>query len=125
MTKIKNEAELYRKLAAKAEDKYNSDIGLTFDPNLYQKIVHSDSRYAPQPHMKTVEQYISQCKMLESIGLDKSTRAHVDAPSGTWYTHRSPLGCFMCEDQQFITTLISVLEYLGKRYPHLLLRPTS
>ncbi len=119
---VKNEKDFYKKLIQHSQDKYSSE-NMQFDPNLYKKIVRSDSRFAPDTHMKKLSQYIDKIKTLQSFQLEKSTRAHIDAPSGTWYTHRSPLGCFMCEDQQFISVLISILEYLSHTYPKLPLDP--
>ncbi len=110
-------AKEMKKISAKIQDQYNSS-DVKYDPNLYQTVVHSSSRYAPQVHMRTLEQYITQIKVLQEFQTEKSTKAHIK-----WYTHRSPLGCFMCEDMQFISTLIQVLEYISKTYPNLPIRP--
>lgn len=120
---IKDTSEYFRKLAGKIEDKYNSlDYIQTPEPNNYMKIVRSNGRYAPQAHMTTLEQYITQAKMLQQFGLETSTRTHIDG-ARQWHTHVDPRGCFMCDDQQFIKTLISVLEYISQTHPNLPLRP--
>ncbi len=123
MTEIKDTAEFYKKLAQKQEDKHNSLENIpNIDPNDYLRIVRSNSRYAPQHHMKTLEQYISQAKMMQKFGYETSQRTHIDGVK-QWYTHRDPRGCFMCDDQQFISVLVSLLEYIATIHPNLPLSP--
>ncbi len=123
MTKIKNEAEFYKKLSAKQLDKYSSEEYLKqIDPNDYQRVVRTHGLYSPMAHIKELEQYISQIKLLQKVGQETSSRTHIDGPK-EWYTHRDPRGCFMCKDQEFISVLVSVLEYISVIYPHLTLRP--
>ncbi len=117
--KMKDYSKLYKDMAAKSIDKYNSPENTDYDPNLYKRIIHSNNQYAPSGG-ETPETYLIRLKVLQELSSSKNTRTHVETARGRpWYTYQSPLGCFMCEDQQFISVTISIIEYLFKKYPKL------
>jgi len=105
--------ELQRK---NLKDQYN-----TLDEN--QDLGNTDS-YIPTPSLayspskdETLESYFKKLKIYRKINYEKNTKAHINTPKGAWYTHRSPLGCFMCEDQQMINIMLEVIRILSLRYP--------
>jgi len=98
------------------KDQYN-----TLDEN--QDLGNTKS-YIPTPSLayspikdETLESYYAKLKIYRKINYEKNTKAHITPPKGAWYTHRSPLGCFMCEDQQMINVLLEVIRILSQRYP--------
>ncbi len=98
------------------KDQYN-----TLDEN--QDLGNTPS-YKPTPSLpyspslnETLENYYEKLKIYRKINYGKNTMAHITPPKGAWYTHRSPLGCFMCEDQQMINVMLEVIHILSKRYP--------
>ncbi len=96
-----------------AYDRYNT-VEEQKDINQYKRIVNAKIPIAPKSG-ETLEQFIQKIKIHQDIQSEKNWRTHVDNATKTWYTHsKSPLGCFMCEDTQFIGVLVQVLEYIAK-----------
>jgi len=98
------------------KDQYN-----TLDEN--QDLGHTEN-YIPTPSLaysptkeENLESYFKKLKIYRKINYEKNTKAHINTPKGAWYTHRSPLGCFMCEDQQMINIMLEVIRILSQRYP--------
>jgi len=108
-----------RKLSLQREglkDQYN-----TLDEN---KDLGNTSSYVPTPSLayspingELLASYYQKLKIYRKINYEKNTKAHITPPKGAWYTHRSPLGCFMCEDQQMINVLLEIIRILSLRYP--------
>ncbi len=105
--------ELQRK---NLKDQYN-----TLDVN--QDLGNTES-YIPTPSLvyspilgEKLSAYFDKLKIYRKINYEKNTKAHITPPKGAWYTHRSPLGCFMCEDQQMINVMLEIIGILAKRYP--------
>jgi len=98
------------------KDQYN-----TLDEN---QDLGNTKTYIPTPSLayapvigETLQTWFAKLKIYRKINYEKNTKAHITPPKGAWYTHRSPLGCFMCEDQQFINVMLEILQILSKRYP--------
>ncbi len=98
------------------KDQYN-----TLDEN--QDLGNTKS-YVPTPSLayapiknETLESFFEKLKIYRKINYEKNTKAHITPPKGAWYTHRSPLGCFMCEDQQMINVMLEIIQILSQRYP--------
>ncbi len=96
-------------------DRYNTEEE-SLDPHDFKRIVNADIKLAPQTGEK-LKHYIEKLKIYQEISHKKNWDTHVDNPYKTWRTHKIPLGCFMCEDQQFIRVILQVLEVLSSRYP--------
>ncbi len=92
-------------------DRYNTEEE-PLDKHNYKKIVNSDIRLAPE-RSETLKHYIEKIKIFQEISKTKNWDTHVDNSYKTWHTHRLPMGCFMCEDQQFIAVLVQVLECIS------------
>jgi hypothetical protein len=108
------DGKLWKKIARDRYSSLEEDFG--FDPNMFQKIIHLGGQFAPKPGQK-VSEYAAKIKLHVEFQTKKNYRVHIEGPKGPWYTHRSPLGCFMCEDLELYTVLNSVLDYLSKKYP--------
>ncbi len=82
----------------------------------YKRIVNAKIKLAPVS-AESLKDYIKRIKIYQDISKEKNWDTHVDNPYKTWRTHKLPLGCFMCEDQQFIGVLIQVLQVLSDTHP--------
>jgi len=98
------------------KDQYN-----TLDENAD---LGNTKNYIPTPSLvyapvlgDTLETWVPKLKIYRKINYEKNTKSHITPPKGAWYTHRSPLGCFMCEDQQMINVMLEILGILSKRHP--------
>ncbi len=89
-------------------DRYSTEEP-ALDIHNYKQIVNADLKLAPS-RGDTLKHYIEKIKIFQEISKTKNWETHVDNQYKTWHTHKLPLGCFMCEDQQFISVLIQVLE---------------
>ncbi len=96
-------------------DRYNTTDNQT-QKHFYRKIVNAKIKIAPTSGEK-IKDYIQRLKIYQTISHDKNWETHVDNGKRTWHTHQLPLGCFMCEDQQFISVVIQVLEILADADP--------
>ncbi len=95
-------------------DNYN-----TLDPainlNDAERVLNSNLRYAPQKH-HTWETYAMELKTHVHYANEKNRKAHIEGKR-PWYTHRSPLGCFMCEDIAIMNVMLQVIQSMAKQYP--------
>ncbi len=106
-----------KKISAKALDKYNSEE-MQFDPNLYKRVIQMDTEFSPSEG-EPFSTYIIRIKILRNQLTKTNTQTHVETSRGRpWHTHVQP-NCFMCNDRNFYTVLVSVLEYIQKKYPKL------
>ncbi len=99
------------------KDRYNT-IEPPEDENNYRKILNAQNPVAPSSK-ESLEQYITRVKIYQKIASDLNWKTHVDNPYKTWHTHKNPAGCFMCQDTQFITVLIQVLQVILDQHPTL------
>ncbi len=103
----------------KLRDNYNSE-NVGYDEYEYNKIINSSLPYAPKHHQKIID-WLNELIIYQKIAATKNMKTHIYPPTGkTWHTHKHPLGCFMCEDMQFINVLTSVIKSLSKAHPEYL-----
>ncbi len=103
-------------------DRYNT-LDEPDDPNNYKKIVNAKINLAPTTE-ETLAQYLQRIKIYQKISRDTNWNTHVDNPYKTWHTHKNPMGCFMCQDTQFIGVLVQVLQVILDIYPDLHFKQT-
>ncbi len=96
-------------------DRYSTEEK-SLDKHNYKTIVGADIRLSPDKEEK-LKHYIQKIKIYQKISYEKNWETHVDNRYKVWHTHKLPMGCFMCEDQQFISVLVQVLECLLDVYP--------
>ncbi len=82
------------------------------DVHDFKKIVSAKIKLAPETGEKLIH-YIERVQIYQEISHTKNWDTHVDNPYKVWHTHKHPLGCFMCEDQQFIRVLVQVLQVIS------------
>ncbi len=104
------------------KDRY-STIEESEDINNYKKIVNAKLSLAPSSK-EALENYITRIKIYQKISRDTNWNTHVDNPYKTWHTHKNPMGCFMCQDTQFIAVLIQVLQVINEQYPDIQFKQT-
>ncbi len=116
LEKLEKEQAAFRKQQeADWHDRYNTNVKQESE-HYYKKIVNAKIKIAPISGEK-VHDYIKRLKIYQRIAHDKNWETHVDNGKRTWYTHKLPVGCFMCEDTQFINVTIQVMEILADSNP--------
>ncbi len=86
------------------------------DVDDYKKVVNANITYAPHKG-ETWVQYAERLHIYADLAAEKSRKTHIDGPRKAWYTHRSSLGCFMCEDMNFISLLCRVVTEMALLHP--------
>jgi len=109
------EMERLEKLQKELHDRHNSE-NVNVDKSEYQRIVNAQLHVAPLGGEKLPD-YIQRIKIYQKLASDLNWNTHVDNPYKTWHTHKNPVGCFMCQDTQFIGVLIQVLQCIIEQYP--------
>ncbi len=78
------------------------------DVNDYKKVINSTVEYSPNKGESWME-YAKRVMIYAHINAEKNRLTHIDGPRKAWYTHRNPMGCFMCQDTNLISMLVRVL----------------
>ncbi len=87
------------------------------DMNDYKNVVNARLDYAPEKG-ETWSHYSDRLKIYTKLAANKNFKTHIDGPRKAWYTHRSPMGCFMCEDTNLISLLERVVGLMALQYPN-------
>ncbi len=85
------------------------------DTNDVEKLLNSSLKYTPESY-QTWQQYVAELQTHIKYADDKNRRTHIEGKR-PWYTHRSPLGCFMCEDIALRHVMLRVLQLMANAYP--------
>ncbi len=86
------------------------------DPYDYKNITNSSIVFTPLKD-ETWKAFSDRIKIYAKISAEKNYKTHIDGPRKAWYTHRSPMGCFMCEDTNLISVLVRVTALMADAYP--------
>ncbi len=86
------------------------------DTNDYRTVVNANIDFAPRKQ-ETWAQYSDRVSIYAKINATKNYKTHIDGPRKAWYTHRNPMGCFMCEDTNLIAILRRVIGLMAIQYP--------
>jgi len=86
------------------------------DSNDYKKVINANISYAPY-RGETWSQFAQRIAIYSKVAADKSRLTHIDGPRKAWYTHRNPMGCFMCEDMNLISLMGRVIFEMASKYP--------
>ncbi len=86
------------------------------DPYNYKSVTNTSLDYAPKKEEKWSQYIVRLCTYAE-ISAEKNRKTHIDGPRKAWYTHRNPMGCFMCEDTNLISMMLRVLKLITNQYP--------
>ncbi len=79
------------------------------DSNDYHRIINSKLQMTPTKG-ETYGEYIVRLEIYCDLAAEKSRKTHIDGPRKAWYTHRSPMGCFMCEHINLVSMMLQVLK---------------
>ena len=117
---FQNEMEKLERQQKNLHDQYNQEMS-EFNVEEYVRKLRAASalKYAISPNEK-LSDYMVRLRVHLDIAANKNIDTHVvNRNRGCWFTHKDKfgVGCFMCEDLQLIHYLMSLLEYLCKRYP--------
>ncbi len=86
------------------------------DVNDYSSIVNAQVVCSPESG-ESLGHYHDRLSVYCRIASEKSRLTHIDGPRKAWYTHRNPMGCFMCEDMNLIHVQLRVIGLLAIKYP--------
>ncbi len=86
------------------------------DVNDYKKVVNANVTYAPHKG-ETYKEYGNRIRIYANINATKNRLTHIDGPRKAWYTHRNPMGCFMCEDTNLIALMVRVINEMADNTP--------
>ncbi len=90
---------------------------LTITPDDYKKVINANITYAPHKG-ETWSNFAVRIKIYAGLASEKSRKTHIDGPRKAWYTHRSSLGCFMCEDMNLISLMSRVIDEMASKSPN-------
>ncbi len=83
----------------------------------YQRIIQQSNLDYAIRKSETLENYLARLQIHVDFNAKKNIKTHIQAPKGCWYTHKSPLGCFMCDDMNMIHYMLNLLKTLAKYQP--------
>ncbi len=95
-------------------NKYSNEERL--DPNDYKNIVRARLKYTPKEGQKWTE-YAGGLQIYTDLAAEKNRLTHIDGPRKQWWTHRNPMGCFMCEDTNLISAMLKVIKLMASQHP--------
>ncbi len=104
-----------RALRARQEDRYNTKDS-QYEIEDFKNIVNSSIEFAPKGGALWTT-YATEVKVYAKMNAKKNIDTHIDNPYKVWYTHKLPLGCFMCEDTNLISVLVRVINLMASKYP--------
>ncbi len=79
-----------------------------------------------KPHPKeTLAEYASRLSFIVHHQATVNTKTHVTNGKKVWYTHRNPMGCFMCKDNELLAILLQTITHLSIKYPKISFNPES
>ncbi len=90
----------------------------------FAHIINAKIELAPTDK-ESLKQYLFRIKIYQKIAADKEWATHVDNPYKTWHCHKNPMGCFICQQTQFISVLVQVLDFLDQISPDLSFNKTE
>ncbi len=97
-------------------DNYNT-LDEPVDLHATQRILNANIQFGPKEGQKWLS-YLEQLKIYVKFNQDRNERSHINGPKGPWYTHRSPAGCFMCEDTNLMSVMLQTMEIMVNQYPN-------
>ncbi len=89
----------------------------------YQRIIQQSNLDYAIRKQENLENYIERLQIHVDFNAKKNIKTHIQAPKGCWYTHKSPLGCFMCDDMNMIHYMLNLLKTMSKYQPDYIPRP--
>ncbi len=97
-------------------DKYNT-LEEGVDLGRHEKKPLSTHKCAPKEG-QTFEDYAKELLTHVKYANDKNYQVHIENMGRkSWWTHRSPAGCFMCEDVNLQNVMLNVIQCIAKQYP--------
>ncbi len=113
-TKKLREIEMQKK---DMSDQYNQQQNPNMDR--IEKLMQSSlKQISPRKH-QTWLSYVTELKTHVDYADIKNERVHItNNGKASWYTHRIPSGCFMCEDVNMRHVMLTIMEYMANQYPN-------
>ncbi len=114
-TYFQREARRISDLENHIRDNYNTLTEQSSEHD-FKRVVNANIDYAPHNN-ETFTQYHARVSIYARIARDKNSKTHILNGKKIWYTHRNPMGCFMCEDSNLIQMLVDVIGYIASETP--------
>ncbi len=115
MAKLEKQQKQLREAQEQGEwDRYNT-VDTQVDRNNFENFLNSDIEFSPNKGI-TWSSYVEVAKEHAKRNAKISIKTHIECKR-QWYTHRSPLGCFICADMNFISVLVHTIEIMASQYP--------
>lgn len=101
-------------------DNYNQE-NKELNPEEYQRKLRQGSmlKFGIAANEK-LSDYLVRLKVHIDLAATKNANTHiVNNGRGCWFTHKDKfgVGCFMCEDLQIYSYLMSIIEHFAHKYP--------
>ncbi len=99
-------------------DNYNTIQKVDEDINEYQRILNANIRIAPKEGQLWSE-YLTELSIHVETAKENNWNTHyVKGSHGhPWFTHKNPIGCFMCNDIEMISVMLKVMKLMLFQYP--------
>ncbi len=97
------------------KDQYNT-LDPMYDYTDYKNLVNTSLEFAPKSG-QTWLGYYQEIQIHAKIACKINRKAHIFGKNGHWHTHVDTRGCFMCEDNIMISTLVRVIGIMSNQNP--------
>ncbi len=106
--KMMNQLELQQQ---GMRDQYNTRTKTIDETEYTSPIIETNTMIHPKKGETFISYYERICTVID-YAKAKNIKSHISPKNGAWFTHRSPMGCFMCEDMNLIIVLRNVIGLL-------------
>ncbi len=86
------------------------------DPNDYKNIIHARLKYTPKQG-ETWQKFSEALAIYTDLAIEKNRNIHINGPRKAWWSHRNPMGCFMCEDVNLISAMLKIIKLMASQHP--------
>ncbi len=107
--------KLHDEEALKLKDRYNT-LDPTYNYSDYKIVAHTSLEYSPQIGQTWVD-YYKETVIHAKNSAKLNRNCHIFGKGGQWHTHQDPRGCWMCDDNNFISMLVKIIGLMANQYP--------
>ncbi len=115
---ITEQKEKMAKMYQQGNDKYNVIQEDIPDESEYRRILNAKLTIAPKAG-QSWKDYLMELTIHTDTARETNWNTHyIKGSHGhPWFTHKNPLGCFMCNDIEMIHVMLSVMKLMAEQYP--------
>ncbi len=97
-------------------DQYNTLEKKPENQYVGYEVVTSKLEFTPA-EKQTWLSYYENVVIYERISRQNSEKTHINGTKGSWWTHRNPMGCFICNTDNLLSVVLGVLKIMANKYP--------